>query len=272
MTRQGLELRPRELSGGVLAARSGPVHDGLVAELLKRPTPVARGLEPWDGPNPDDPRPDAVLFELDGTLLDTETIWAAAVGTLVRAHGGVWRAADDAAVLGLAVPALCAVVAARGVPLAVADISDRLHAGVAAVLHRGLPWRPGAQRLLVSLRRAGLPCALVTSTHESVVRDVLAQAPEDVFSAVVTGDGGSRPKPAPDAYLAAARAMRVDPERCAAVEDSPPGVRAALGAGALTYAVDPGVDLPADLEAHPRLRLVDGLAAVGRALLTSSGW
>ncbi len=93
-----------------------------------------------------------------------------------------------------------------------------------------------------------------------------------MFAVVVTGDGPSRPKPAPDGYLDAASQLRVDPQRCAAVEDSPTGVRAALASGALTYAVDPAIALPVDLTAHPRLRRVDGLAAVGRAVLATSGW
>lgn len=243
-----------------------------MVDLLRRPVPVSHGLEPWDGPSPDDPRPDAVMFDMDGTLLDSEPIWAAVVGQLVRAHGGAWRPQDDATVLGWSVPALAAEVAARGVPLPVDEIVEALHAGVAAVLRRGLPWRPGARTLLVSLRRAGLPCALVTATHGSVVTEVLARLPDDAFAAVVAGDETARPKPAPDGYLLAARLLRAEPSRCAAVEDSPTGVRAALGAGTLTYAVDPGVALPADLAAHPRLRRVDGLAEVGRALLTPSGW
>lgn len=243
-----------------------------MADLLRRPGPVAHGFEPWEGPSPDDPRPDAVLFEMDGALLDTETVWAGVVGGLVRSFGGVWRPDDDAAVLGWSVPALCAEIARRGVPLPSDEVAERLHAGVAALLRRGLPWRPGALTLLTSLRRAGVPCALVTSTHGVLVRDVVAQAPDEVFAVVVAGDGPARPKPAPDAYLLAAERLRVEPRRCAAVEDSPVGVRAALGAGALTYVVDPPVGLSADLAAHPRLRRVDSLADVGRALLTTAGW
>lgn len=233
---------------------------------------MAHGLAPWEGAAPDDPRPDAVLFDMDGTLLDTEPIWAAVVGSLVRSRGGVWRPDDDDAVLGWSVPALCAEVARRGVALPSDEVAERLHAGVAAVLHRGIPWRPGARMLLLSLRRAGVPCALVTATHASIVDGIVSQMPEDAFGVVVTGDGPSRPKPAPDAYLDAAGALRVDPHRCAAVEDSPPGVRAALSAGALTYAVDPAVVLPADLAANDRLRRVDGLSAVGRAVLATPGW
>ena len=242
-----------------------------MTDVLRRPGEVTRGVEPWE-PAPDDPHPDAVLFDMDGTLLDTETIWAGVVGSLVRAHGGVWLPDDDVSVLGWSVPALCAEIARRGVPLPSDEVAERLHAGVGAVLRRGLPWRPGAQTLLLALRRLGVPCALVTATHASIVEGIVAQLPEGVFGAVVTGDGPVPPKPAPDAYLLAARELRVDPRRCAAIEDSPTGVRAALGSGALTYAVDPTVGLPPDLATSPRLRRVDGLAAVGRAVLASSAW
>ena len=243
-----------------------------MADLLRRPGPALHGLESWDGPAPDDPHPDAVLFDMDGTLLDTETVWAGVVGSLVRSHGGVWRPDDDEAVLGWSVPALTAEIARRGVPLPSDEVAERLHAGVTAVLRRGLPWRPGALGLLATLRRVGVPCALVTATYTSIVESVVAQAPQGVFGAVVAGDGPVRPKPAPDGYLAAASQLRVDPRRCAAVEDSPIGARAALGSGALTYAVDPAVVMPADLAVHPRLRRVDGLAAVGHAVLTTSPW
>lgn len=243
-----------------------------MADLLRRPQPATLGLGSWEGPAAGDPRPDAVLFDMDGALFDTGTIWAGVVGAMVRSYGGVWRPEDGAAVLGWSVPALAAEIARRGVPLPSDEVAERLDAGVAAVLRRGLPWRPGGQTLLVALRRAGVPCALVTATHASIVEGIVAQAPEGVFGAVVTGDGTARPKPAPDGYLEAADRLRVDAERCAAVEDSPTGVRAALGSGALTYAVDPTVALPADLVASPRLRRVDGLAAVGRAVLATTGW
>ncbi len=226
-------------------------------------------MAPWDGPSPDDPRPDAVLLDVDGALLDTPTVWAAVVGGLVRSFGGVWLPDDAAAVRGWPVPALCAELARRGVPLASDEVAERLGAGVMALLRRGLPWRPGARTLLVSLTHAGVPCALVTVGPRSVADAVRADLPDDSLGAVVSGDDPGPPLPAPDAYLLAARQLQVDPGRCAAVEEAPTGVRGALGAGAFTYAVDPRAALPAPVAAHPRLRRVDDLAAVGRALLAS---
>ena len=248
-----------------------------MADLLRRPGgvggphagPVAGGgAVAWS----DDGRPAAVLLDLDGTLIDSEPVWSAAVGALVREHGRPWRTVDDEAILSWSVPALCAEVLHRGVPLTEQQVVDRLHHDVGVALRRGLPWRPGARHLLTALHHSGFLLALVSATHRVVVAEVVAQAPDGVFRAVVTGDDPGRPKPAPDAYLRAADLLGVDAARCLAVEDSPTGVRAALAAGALTVAMDPAVVLPPEVLAHPRLRRVDGLEAVGRLVLDPQVW
>ena len=248
-----------------------------MADLLRRPGglggpqagPLAGGgAGAWG----DGGRPSAVLFDLDGTLIDSELVWSAAVGALVREHGRPWHAVDDDAILGWSIPALCAEVLHRGVPLTEQQVVDRLHHDVGAALRRGLPWRPGARHLLAALHNSGIPLALVSATYRVVVAEVLAQAPDDVFQVVVTGDDPGRPKPAPDAYLRAADLLGVDAARCLAVEDSPTGVRAALAAGAATVAMDPTVVLPPEVLAHPRLRRVDGLEAVGRVVLDPRVW
>lgn len=234
-----------------------------MADLLSRPGPAL----PWD-----DERPAAVLFDLDGTLIDSEPMWSAAVGTLVREHGQPWHPVDDAAIVGWSIPALVAEVLRRGVPLTEAEVVTRLHRDVGAVLRRGMPWRPGARHLLAALHHSGIPLALVSATHSVVVDAVVASAPADVFTVVVAGDGPGRPKPSPDPYLHAAEALAVDPRQCVAVEDSPTGVRAALAAGTQTVTMDPTVELLADLVDHPRLRRVDGLDAVGRLVLGVHAW
>ena len=182
-----------------------------MADLLRRPGPagdVAEGAAPvtWS----DDGHPAAVLLDLDGTLIDSEPLWSAAVGTLVREHGRPWHLADDAAILGWSIPALSAEVVRRGVRLTEAQVVDRLHHDVGAALHRGVPWRPGARHLLAALHRSGIPLALVSATHRVVVEQVVTQAPDGVFTTVVTGDDPGRPKPAPDPYLRAAQLLGAD--------------------------------------------------------------
>ena len=211
-------------------------------------------------------RPSAVLLDLDGTLVDSEPLWSAAAGALARAHGHPWTGADDAAIVGWSVPAVSSYLRARGVPLAPERIARELHAGVAAALDDGVPWRPGALRLLAMLRRVGVPRALVTMTYRALAVTVTESLPAGMFDVVVGGDEVDRPKPDPQAYLRAARSLGVDARACVALEDSPTGVQSALASGAWTYAVDPNQALPGRLTSHPRLRRLDGLDSAMAAL------
>jgi beta-phosphoglucomutase-like phosphatase (HAD superfamily) len=230
-----------------------------------RPEPA---VEPWDGPTLEQSRPDAVLVDLDGTLLDTSPLWASAAGSLVRAHGVAWLPADDEHVRGWTLPALCAFVVARGVPPPPDEVAAVLCASVSRALRRGLPWRPGARTLLTTLHRAGVPCALVAPTSGPLLDEIRGYAPEAEFALVPDDDEAGADGAG---HARAAAALDVPTSRCVALEQSAPGVCAALESGALTYAVDPTVALPLAAAGHPRLRRVDGLAAAGRALLTT-GW
>ncbi|GAA3803132.1 HAD family hydrolase [Cellulomonas soli] len=211
-------------------------------------------------------RPAAVLLDLDGTLIDSEPAWSRAVGDVARAHGLPWTPADDRAVVGWSIPALCTDLRRRGVPLGDEELTDRLHAHVGRTLRRELRWREGARELLVALQTAGVPCAWVTATHGGLARAVAACAPPGTVRVVVAGDDVRRPKPAPDGYLQAAACLGVDPVVCVAVEDSPTGVRAALASGARTYQVDPTQDVPADLVTHPHLVRLPGLGGLAHLL------
>ena len=211
-------------------------------------------------------RPAAVLLDLDGTLVDSEPVWALAVAELAARYEVAWTAADDEVILGAAIPDVASMLIARGVPWASARIEHWLNDRVVELESDGPPWRPGARDLLGSLAAAGMASALVTMSYRSLAVAVAAAAPAGSLRVVVAGDDVERGKPDPQAYLLAAANLGVDAGDCVAVEDSVPGLTAALASGALTFAIQPATVLPAALAAHPRLRRVGSLADVAREL------
>ncbi len=201
--------------------------------------------------------PAAVLFDLDGTLIDTEPLWMAQEQALARAHGGSWTAEQAVACIGQPIP----VSATRlrdegGVDLAVEEIVDRLLDGVVSAVGAGVPWQPGSRELLSALGAAGVPLALVTMSYRRLAEAVLGDLPRGVFAAVVTGDEVGHGKPHPEPYLTAAALLGVDPHRCVVVEDSPAGIASGLAAGAAVVAVPHVAPLPE----HPGVTVVAGLA------------
>ncbi|WP_282697711.1 HAD-IA family hydrolase [Streptomyces sp. CC208A] len=198
----------------------------------------------------------AVLFDMDGTLVDTEGLWWEAVEQVA---GRPLTEADRPDVLGRPVEHTAAWLAAAG------GDADRL----AAALHRefadrvltGVVPRPGALALLAALAREGVPTALVTASPRAVADIVLRAlgalgAPE--FAVSVTADDTGRTKPEPDPYLAACRALGVAPAHCVAVEDTPTGVASAEAAGCAVLAV-PSL---APIDAVPGRTVLDGLTGV----------
>lgn len=207
-----------------------------------------------------------MLFDLDGTLVDSEPVWAQATGELAARYDVPWSTADDEVIIGLAIPDVAALLIGRGVPLDSPTIEHWLNDRVAQIEVDGPPWRDGARALLAALAAAQVPTALVTMTYRSLATSVASAAPAGSLTVVVAGDDVERGKPDPQAYLLAAAGLGVAAADCVAVEDSVPGVTSALASGALTYAVQPATVLPAQQAAHPRLRRVGGLDEVGRAL------
>ncbi len=182
--------------------------------------------------------PAAVLWDMDGTLVDTEPYWMACEHELVAAHGGRWTDADARSIIGFDL--LDAAVALRdrgGVALEPEEIVEHLLDGVIAKVSERVPWRPGARRLLSELNTEGVPCALVTMSWRRLVDAVIDALGPIRFQAVVTGDEVRHGKPHPEPYLRAAAALGVDPAQCVAIEDSPTGVRSAAGAGCVVVAV-----------------------------------
>ena len=164
----------------------------------------------------------AVLWDLDGTLVDTEPSWIAAEYRLVESFGGSWSDEQARSLVGnpLLVSAEC-LRAQGGVPLPAEQIVDLLLAQVIADVRRAAPWRPGVRRLLAESRERGLPAAMVTMSSRELADTVAAQLPAGTFEAMVTGDEVRRGKPDPEAYLLAAERLGVEPGRCLAIEDSP---------------------------------------------------
>lgn len=201
----------------------------------------------------------AVLWDLDGTLVDTEPAWIAAEYRLVESFGGSWNDTHAHALVGNPLLVSAAYIREHGgVELPLEEIVDRLLVEVVAAVEREVVWRPGVRRLLDELRAAGVPCAMVTMSYQSLARSVAGQLPAGAFATMVTGEQVALGKPDPEAYLTAAQRLGVQPSRCVAIEDSPAGVASAEAAGCVVLAVRNQVPLA---EA-PGRTVLDDLAAV----------
>ena len=181
--------------------------------------------------------PAAVLWDMDGTLVDTEPQWMAAEKAIVRRHGGTWTDEDAMGVVGAALLDSAAVLQSHGVDLPAAEIVELLLDEVCAGVRASVAWQPGVRPLLDALGAAGVPCALVTMSYRRFAEAVLSHAPRGTFAVVVTGDDVQEGKPHPEAYLLAAARLGVEPSDCVAIEDSPPGIASAMAAGARTLGV-----------------------------------
>ena len=171
---------------------------------------------------------------MDGTLVDSEPYWIAAEIELAASHGGRWTHDDALSIVGSAMPVAAARLQDAGVELSVDNIARTLIAQVRSQLLVRVPWRHGARSLLHELTRAGIPCALVTSSDQSLADPVVAGAPDGTFRTLVCASDVTHGKPHPQPYLMAAERLGVDITLCVALEDSPAGIDSALAAGART--------------------------------------
>jgi HAD superfamily hydrolase (TIGR01509 family) len=198
---------------------------------------------------------------MDGTIVDTEPYWIAAEHALVEAHGGSWSHDQATQLVGQALTFSAGILQEAGVRLETRQIIDALTAEVIESVQRAVPWRPGARELLDDLHQAGVRCALVTMSEGPLAREIVANLPKPYFEFLVTGDTVTQGKPHPEAYLRAVELLQeADPEltidHCVALEDSAPGVAAALASGVATVAIPHIVPLPDD----PRHTTWDSLA------------
>ena len=183
-------------------------------------------------------RPAAVLWDMDGTLVDTEPYWIATEFALAEEYGGTWSQEHALHLVGNDLLESGRYIQEHmPLPLEPEEIVERLLDGVVAQVEKAVPWRPGARELLAGLTGDGVPCALVTMSYERFVTPILAQLPPGSFQVVVTGDQVTRGKPDPEPYLSAARLLGVAPGDCVAIEDSETGCRSAESAGCTVLAV-----------------------------------
>ncbi|WP_307386529.1 MULTISPECIES: HAD family phosphatase [Microbacterium] len=182
--------------------------------------------------------PAAVLWDMDGTLVDTEPFWMAAETPLVERFGGTWSHEQALGMVGLALEDSARLLQNAGVPWGVDEIIAYLTDEVLRQLSVvGVPFRPGARELLADLRANGVKTALVTMSMRRMALSVTELIDFPAFDVVVAGDDVERPKPYPDPYLQACAALGVDVADTVAIEDSPNGLRSALASGAVSLGV-----------------------------------
>ncbi len=183
--------------------------------------------------------PQAVIFDMDGLLVDSEPVWAVAEGAMMNARGKQSDPEIQRSLIGLRMTDFLggmrkAYDLTDSIEDLVADILERM---VTLIPERVVP-RPGAPELLAHLAAQNIPCAIASSSGIIIIETVVAaQGWGHYFKTHVSGDEVPHGKPAPDIYLEAARRLGFDPSVCLALEDSPTGARAAVAAGMVCYAV-----------------------------------
>ncbi|HKE98621.1 MAG TPA: HAD family phosphatase [Actinomycetes bacterium] len=216
------------------------------------------------GDRDDDRQPvQAVVFDMDGVLLQSEEVWDEVRERLARERGGHWAAEAHHRMMGMSAPEWSSYMAGElGVPMAPAAISAEVVARMADRYRADLPLLPGA---VEAVRRvaARWPLGLASSSNRPLIDLVLELTGlAGSFTATVSSEEVARGKPAPDVYLEVARRLGVEPERGVAVEDSANGLRSAAAAGMRVVAIpNPGFPPPPELVRAADV-VLDGLDAL----------
>jgi HAD superfamily hydrolase (TIGR01509 family) len=192
--------------------------------------------------------PDAVIFDLDGLLLESEQVWNASKQRLTEERGGNWRPEAEQAMLGMSSPEWSRYMHDElGVPLEPEEISAEVVRLLAESYERELPLLPGADEAVREVAERW-PLGLASSSNREIIDTVLSRTGwTNLFAVTLSSEEVERGKPAPDVYLEVARRLGVPPERCVAVEDSNAGIRSAQSAGMGVVAI-PNRAYPPDPE------------------------
>jgi HAD superfamily hydrolase (TIGR01509 family) len=199
---------------------------------------------------------EAVVFDMDGVLIDSEPVWERVRRRFTADHGGHWPAAAQDRMMGMSTAEWSAYISADfGIGLTPRQVAERVIAAMAAEYEQHLPLLPGAIDAVLIL--AGQwPLAVASSSPRSLIETVLDAANlASAFGAVVSSEEVPQGKPAPDVYLAAAERLSVSPKACAAIEDSSNGLRSAAAAGFTVIAI-PRPEYPPAPDALAQARLV----------------
>ncbi|WP_037606628.1 HAD family hydrolase [Streptacidiphilus rugosus] len=206
----------------------------------------------------------AVLIDMDGTLVDTEDFWWEAESTLLAELGHPIGVEEREIVVGGPMTRVVDhLLRVSGAPLTPERLSALINERFVELIGQGVPVRPGAKALLADLAAQGVPTALVSASHRRIIDQVLLTLGAHFFAFTVAGDEIARTKPYPDPYLLAAARLGADPTRCVVIEDAPTGVRSGQAAGCHVLAV-PSVTA---IEAGPRTTVRGSLEGVDTALL-----
>ncbi|MBT1174236.1 HAD family hydrolase [Bifidobacterium sp. LC6] len=180
----------------------------------------------------------AVFWDLDGTLIDSEPLWHDGEIEIAHANGGYWDEELGWMCSGTPVPNVARNMIERGCTLSVEEIDKQLKDYVFNAEVRQLPWIPGVRDVLHSLKDAGIPSMLVTTSPRRMAENIMAQS-EGLFAGYVCGDDPYEHKPNPAPYLAAAAKLGIaqeDMAKCVVLEDSAVGLKAGAASGATLIA------------------------------------
>ncbi|MFI6601090.1 HAD family hydrolase [Nonomuraea sp. NPDC050536] len=202
---------------------------------------------------------EAVFFDMDGLLVDTEKVWLELETEVMATLGGEWTPEHQSHLVGGSMERTVAyMLAVSGSDVHPQTLRQWMVDGMVARLARGVRVMPGASELLDALRAEGVPVALVTSSLKEIAEAVLTSVGRDRFDVIVTADDVERTKPDPEPYLTACSLLGVQPVRCVILEDSPNGVAAGTAAGCAVVAV-PSL-LP--IEPAPGRLVIDSLTEI----------